>query len=241
MKVRRNGKRRSMPPRNKDGSFRKRKRKVRRNTPFAAIKTSTPKSTMAKKSGGKKRRRSGSRITKAGASGSKFVIRGRRMTVRRNPSGGMLAGLKNIISRDNLHLAGGVIGANVVNKFVMKSFGTSLPMSSNPYANVAYRVLIPALASMAVRRFSSKLADGMVIGGVVAGVQGLITQFMPTLGAYQAYVDAAPYPQMDYPTGSIMTPVTGSIDSGSRMNSSVSGFSGIYESPNPFNNDAWSN
>lgn len=163
--------------------------------------------------------------------------------IRRNPNilGGITGSLKSLISKDNLQLAGGVILSAVLNKQVMAMVGDKLPMASTPLVNTAYQAAIPAITSVMVRRFAPKVADGLVLGGLVIAVNGLLKQFAPQFAGFGAYVDgSAPFPTIPFPSGQELTPTTGSVDSATRMNASV-GYSGIYDSPMPFESNAWAN
>lgn len=225
--------------RNKMGRF------VRRNAPkrkkkkiSKAVAPKTKKTPMAKKT--TRRRRKSTFKSRARKSVRRFTRRARRLG--RGTSKTIVGQLKSIVSKDNLQVAGGVVASSVLSNYVVNNFRTSLPMSDNKYAVAAYRALIPALGAFAARRFAPKFADGLIIGGLASGIQAVIETQFAGLANYSSYVDAAPSPMLNYPTGSSMTPITGSVDSGSRMNANVvAGYSGIYDSPNPFETNAWGN
>jgi hypothetical protein len=181
-------------------------------------------------------------------------MKGRRMVrlktrfgsaaLRRNPVSGnsIISLFKNVVSKENLQIAGGIIGASVLNKAVIGKFGDKLPMSSTPLGNTLYQAAIPALTAVAVRRFAPKVAEGLVLGGLVVAVNNLLKQYLPQAAGFASYIDSvAPYPTIPFPTSGELTPTTGSVDSASRMNASVSGYSGIYDSPMPFAENAWAN
>lgn len=169
---------------------------------------------------------------------------GRR--VRRSASRegkGILKNLTGAVSKDNLQLAGGVVAAGFVNGLVQRQFGAMLPMNNTTIGKLAYTIAVPVLASIAVRRFAPKVAQGLALGGLITAVNQAVGMVAPQFatGGFASYIDATPpQPMLPYPTGSIGA-TTGSVDSGSRTSASLAGYSGIYDSPMPFQSDAWSN
>lgn len=217
-------------------------------------KSSTPKHTMSKKSGKRRRHymRGGYKVTtyttkRKGRRRARRMVRLRTRfgsaSIRRNPD--ILGMFKSVVSKDNLQIAGGVIGASVLNKFVIGRFGASLPMASTPLVNTLYQAAIPAVAAVAVRKFAPRVAEGLVLGGLVVAVNGLLQQFLPQAAGFSSYIDQTPpQPILPYPTGGL-SPITGSVDSASRINANIGSntmaYSGIYDSPMPFQSDAWAN
>lgn len=179
-----------------------------------------------------------SRLTKTGARGSKFVIRGRRMTVRRNPmTSDIIGSFKSILSKDNLHIAGGVIASSFLNKTVGNMLGDKLPMYSSPIGKTVYTIAIPVLAAVALRRFAPKFAEGVALGGLITAVNQLVGQYAPAYaGTFQSYIDSNNAMGQNYTS---LTPTTGSVDSARGTSSAVDSYSGIYDSPAPFTSDAW--
>jgi hypothetical protein len=238
MNPRRKGKKRSgggrrRSARNAKGQFTKRRKSGGKRRKSSTLKP------MAKRRRSKTKivrvYRKRSRLTKSGARGSKFVIRGRRMTVRRNPmTSDIIGSFKSILSKDNLHIAGGVIASSFLNKTIGNMLGSKLPMYSSPIGKTVYTIAIPVLAAVALRRFAPKFAEGVALGGLITAVNQLVGQFAPTYaGTFQSYIDSGDMSSMS------LTPTTGSIDSARGTSSAVNSYSGIYDSPTPFTTDAW--
>ena len=196
-----------------------------------------------------RRRSAWRRFRSALKSGSRSARRGARRAGRRirraarSEGKGIVKSLRNTVSKDNLQIAGGVIASNLVNGLVQRQFGGMLPMNNTTLGKTAYTIAIPVLASLVVRRFAPKVAEGMALGGLITAVNQLVGMVAPQVasGSFGSYVDSTPpQPVIPYPTSSIGA-ITGSIDSGSRTSASLAGYSGIYDSPMPFQSDAWSN
>ena len=107
-------------------------------------------------------------------------VRIRRRRVRRR--GGILRmrvgrglGLRNVLSKDNLKIAAGGVGGTMLTNWVSRQgFFAQLPGTGNIWGNIAYRFLIPVLLSGLVRRTDHKVADGMVIGALITGLNNVI-------------------------------------------------------------------
>lgn len=158
---------------------------------------------------------------------------GRR--VGRRVGGNITSQLKSIISKDNLQIVGGAIGASALNNLVLSRFANSLPMYNSVFGKAAYSVLAPFVLSIAVRKMAPKVADGLVIGGLLSGATQLMQKFAPNTTGMSDYVTSQP----SYPMLPRRMPVQRpSVDSSSGRSL---GFSGVYDSPTPYSNDAWSN
>lgn len=109
--------------------------------------------------------------------------------------GGSLVGaFKSALSKDLLFKAGGAVGASLGVGLLLQRYGSSLPMSNNKWGRVAYSVGIPIAAAYLVRKKNRSLAEGMVIGGLVMGINALIstvraTASPGTVGAYPRVSD----------------------------------------------------
>ena len=237
MNPRKKGKKRSgggrrRAGRNAKGQFTKRKSGGKRR------KSSTTKPMAKRRPTTTKRKKRRSVLRGSGAMGSKFVIRGRRMSVRRNPmTSDIIGSFKSILSKDNLHIAGGVIASSFLNKTVGNMLGSKLPMYSSPIGKTVYTIAIPVLAAVALRRFAPKFAEGVALGGLITAVNQLVGQYAPAYaGTFQSYIDSDNAMGQNYMS---LTPTTGSVDSARGTSSAVDSYSGIYDSPAPFTSDAW--
>jgi len=108
--------------------------------------------------------------------------------IRRNPmrrsgggsGGNLLTSLKNMASKENLTIAGGAIAASVLTTQVMGRFGSKLPLLNSPNTGtrnigvVLYDIGLPLLAAYVIRRQSPNLAKGMVIAGLVNGINDVL-------------------------------------------------------------------
>jgi hypothetical protein len=74
--------------------------------------------------------------------------------------------------------AGGAVASSFVSGYVLNKWGSSLPMSSSKYGKVIYSVGIPlGLAYITAKVMKGKgraLAEGMVIGGLVMGINAIM-------------------------------------------------------------------
>lgn len=131
--------------------------------------------------------------------------RGYRRSIRRNPfrggKGFGLSSLKSVISKDNLTMAGGAVGASLLTQFVLARFGSKLPMAA-PGADgkapgqMLYTLGIPVVGALLVSKFSKPLAQGMLLGGLIDTITVAISNYVPGVreavtgtGEYLAYLD----------------------------------------------------
>lgn len=112
----------------------------------------------------------------------------RTYRARRSSGGGRSISMKSIISKDNMLLAGGVIGSNLLSRVLMSRFGNMLPMASNPWVNSAYVLGISFVGAKVASKFSKPLAEGLLIGGLVAVINNIVSTVMPA----QVAAPAAP-------------------------------------------------
>lgn len=131
--------------------------------------------------------------------GGGSVSRSRRRFAARRSNGGAVRGvgtfnLKSILSRPNLELAGGAIGAGFLTTFIVGKFGTMLPGITNTWVRMGYKLAIPVAGAFVVKRFSRTLAQGMVLGGIITVLNDLIASFLvPSApAATSAYLNATP-------------------------------------------------
>lgn len=135
-------------------------------------------------------------------------------------------GIRSLLSKDNLMIAGGAVGASAATNYVMSKWGASLPGMANPYVKIAYQVGIPYAGSMLVRKFNGKLADGLVIGGLANGIGSLISMF--TTPAAAPVTTPATTGQYLNRMGRMPQPVAGGV--GQYLGESA--FRGAWDSPN---------
>lgn len=95
-------------------------------------------------------------------------------------------GLLGMVSKDILMVAGGAVAASFGTGILLNKIGSKLPgmTSANPkvqeYARAAYSVLLPVGAAYLIRNKQRKLAEGLVIGGLIMGFTSLIRSFAPS-------------------------------------------------------------
>lgn len=156
------------------------------------------------------------------------VVRHRRSSIRRTNVGGF--SLHNLLSRENLFLAGGVFTAGWGVGQIVSRYGSKLPGlidaqtgAVNKWVAVGYSVGIPLAGAYLVRRASPALAKGLVIGSLVS-LFTVIYQQVQTVGQVQA-------------TGEYLNR---QLPSAPPAYSGVRAFgASVYDSGNAFKSDAW--
>lgn len=127
------------------------------------------------------------------------VVRARR----RSASGGLRGNIRlgSLIRRENLMLAGGVIGSTILTRFVMSRVGGMLPGAATPIGGALYTLGISFVGAKLAERVSKPLAEGILIGGLVTVVNSLMTMVLPAaavgeyLGQYEATMSLGPATQ----------------------------------------------
>jgi len=76
-----------------------------------------------------------------------------------------------LASMSNLKIATGVLASGVLTSAIAKALPTLPFLGQYP---IAYKILIPTLGSLAVRKMDKSLADGMLIGAALMGVGELL-------------------------------------------------------------------
>jgi len=95
-------------------------------------------------------------------------------------------GIFGMVSKDTLMIAGGAVAASFGTGIILAKFGSKLPgmTSANPktaeYARAAYSVAIPLGAAYLLRNKNRRIAEGLVIGGLIMGFNSLLRSFAPT-------------------------------------------------------------
>jgi len=138
------------------------------------------------KSSTRKRRRKGSKGSRRRKSSGRIIVIGRRISTRKGNILNMnpLRSIKSLVSKENLMVAGGVVAASIVTRFVANQLSKqniALPLAKQypTAANAVYNLAIPAVGAMLTRRFSPALARGMIFGGLAASISSLINSFSP--------------------------------------------------------------
>lgn len=250
-----------MPTRTKSGRFAK--RRYRKNPPKmtpalrAKIGRRVRAAMRARRHGGSRRTRTRTKVRTVVRHSSPVVryrtrtrsviryrSRGRsvarrhaRRTGRRGSRGVSIPiSVGSVFSKDTLTIAGGAIGSGLLTSIVLNRFGGMLPMSNSPIGGIFYRLAIPVGGAYVVNKFlkQRKLAEGMIIGGVVLALNQVINLYLPQVGA----AVAAPAPTIA-PTGEYLgalPPMNASYDATSTFGAPPSSIS----SEPAFPDSAWS-
>lgn len=128
----------------------------------------------------------------------------RRIGARRRNAGGGKLSLGSIFSKENLGIAGGVVGSTIITRFVLGKFGNMLPGASSPIGQAAYSLGISFAAATVLKKVSPgfrNVADGILIGGLVQVVNSVMTMALPKaavaeyLGGYDPVMSLGPATQ----------------------------------------------
>ena len=89
-----------------------------------------------------------------------------------------------MVSKDTLQIAGGAVVASIgtgmlLNKLTFLPFINAVAPKTRELARGAYSTLIPIGAAFLIRRKAPKIAEGLVIGGLIMGINSLIRSFAP--------------------------------------------------------------
>ena len=176
---------------------RRRRRHVRRNPV-----SSPPKMTPAMRAKISRAVKAANRRRQSGGGARRSVVRlahrspsrsRRRLSIGRF-GGSALTSLRSMASRPMLMKAAGAVGASFATGWLLNRYSNMLPMSTNRYGRIAYSVGIPFLGAYLIRKRSRDLAEGMVIGGLVMGINALIQNFAPAIAAQGAVAATGAYP-----------------------------------------------
>lgn len=169
------------------------------------------------------------------------MVRSFRRRARRS-SGGALGKLniRSILSRQNLEVAGGAIGAGFLTTYVVGRFGASLPGMTNNWVRMGYKIAIPVVGATLVKKFNRNLAQGMVLGGIITVLNDLLASFLTpaATAATGAYLNATPSSAFGAYLGAPQaqrrfTPSYNAVNSFGASPRSV------YASPSAFKGSAW--
>lgn len=115
----------------------------------------------------------------------------RRGGLRRFTGGSRVSfgkGILGMVSKDTLMIAGGAVAASVGTGIILNKFGSKLPGMSSATPGVAdkaravYSVALPVVAAYLIRNKQRRLAEGLVIGGLIMGFNSLLRSFAPSVG-----------------------------------------------------------
>ena len=90
-----------------------------------------------------------------------------------------MGGVKGAFSKPLLMKAGGAVLASFGTGMLLQKFGASLPGSNTTWGRAAYATGIPIVAAVLIRNKSRDLAEGMMIGGLVMGINAIIQTVKP--------------------------------------------------------------
>lgn len=98
---------------------------------------------------------------------------------RRSGGGGGSLSLKTLISKQVLMTASGAISASFMTSWLLRTYGSKLPMANTMWGRIGYKLAIPFAGAYVAKRFAKQhdLAHGLIIGGVVMAVNDLIASF----------------------------------------------------------------
>jgi hypothetical protein len=155
-------------------------------------------------------------------------------------------GLTTFISRPVLLTAGGAVTGGIVTNWVIRSLaqaGIRLPGINIPAVDIVYQVSIPFVAANFVQRLNRNFAEGMVIGGVIMGLNSLMALLQSQYLAQQQ----PPKPTSEYlnyapvrPVGAPITRLPQRQMSASYGASNIFGAGqSVYDSTPAFPTTAW--
>jgi hypothetical protein len=159
----------------------KRANRARASRPVAARRSSRRRTTMvvARRSSGTSaaiRRKISLGVRRANRSG-------------RSSSGGSVMsrgkGIIGMVGKDTLMIAGGAVAASFGTGLVLNKFGHMLPglnaaaPKTREIARAGYSLALPLGVAYLIRNKQRRIAEGLVIGGVIMAFNGLIRAFAP--------------------------------------------------------------
>lgn len=107
------------------------------------------------------------------------TFRARRSFRRSGGGGGGSLSVKSLFSRSIVMTASGAISASFLTSWLLRTYGSKLPMANTMWGRIGYKLAIPFAGAYAVKKFAKQhdVANGMLIGGVVMAVNDLIASF----------------------------------------------------------------
>ena len=108
---------------------------------------------------------------------------------------GLMGGLKSAFQKPLLMKAGGAVLASFGTGMLLQKYGAALPGATSKWGRVAYATGIPILAAVLIRKKNRDLAEGLMIGGLVMGINAVISTLKPAVVAapMSAYPEIAGY------------------------------------------------
>lgn len=229
------------------------RRRVRRNPPkmTPAMRKKIGARIRALHRAGKYRKSRPARSSKSRAvvrrsGGSVSVRRSVRRVSRRRSSGGIsrsfsggMLGLGAILSKDNLLMASGALGATFLTNYTVALITPKLPASlqNNPFVNAAIKLTVAGVTAKVVSRWSRPMAQGVLIGGALVVANDLIRKYamVGTSGTAAQYLGGNRAPISQYLGG---RPAIGPV-SPTANTFSQRGMNGVYTGGSAFKSDAW--
>lgn len=165
--------------------------------------------------------------------------------------GGGMLGLKALLSRDNLMLAGGAIGGTFVANYSCAMIAPRLGnMGNNPFVQAAIKLGSVAIVAKVTTRWSRPVAQGILIGGMVVVLNDVIRRFAPQriaaatqgqyLGGNPRGKGMAQYLGAQPQVGRDVRSLVGAVSPTARTFGNAGGIGGLYGGSSAFKNDAWS-
>lgn len=111
--------------------------------------------------------------------------RSARRSFRRFSGGGGGISIKSLLSKDILMTASGAISASFLTTWLLRTYGSKLPMANTLAGRVGYKLAIPFAGAYVANKFlkQRQVAQGMLIGGVVMAINEIIANFNRPAGA----------------------------------------------------------
>lgn len=169
----------------------------------------------------------------------------KKKMVRRNPrrrksGSGLVGQLKNVLSKENIQLAGGAVGASFLTQILLARYGSKLPMAQadangNAPGRMLYTLGIPVAGALLTHRFSPALAQGMILGGLIDTMTIAISNYVP--GAREAVTGTGEY--LNYTPAPVGTLPPGYA--GINQFANVRPVNGAMDDNSAFKTDAWTN
>jgi hypothetical protein len=125
--------------------------------------------------------------------------------MRRSSGGGGALSIKSIMQREYLTMGAGAVAAGVLTPLIL-SKATFLPGRTSAMGQIAYAIGLPVAGALLVQRFNKDFAKGMLLAGIVVGVNtilekatsasGLFSATTPIVSGASAYLNYTPRNQI---------------------------------------------
>jgi len=130
-------------------------------------------------------------------------------------------------------LAGAAAGGQLATRYVLSNYSDKLPFvrnadgTINQYGVAAYQVGIPVLAAIIIKKWNPTVAKGLILGGMISGVNVILNQVMA--------MSSAPAVTTTAGAKAYIEPMGANPPSYDAVNA----FSGVYDPQPAFSGDAW--